>query len=138
MTERQQRAAERESLFALLTKLPAQLIALARAELDNAKKELAGKLKRLGLGLGLLIVALFFVFFSLACFVVAAIAGIAVALPVWLAALIVAVALLLITALCVWIGIKSIGKGVPIPEKTLDSIEQDFRAMSEASRKNDE
>ncbi|WGD37650.1 phage holin family protein [Lysinibacter sp. HNR] len=121
------------SLFTLITRLFAQVISLARAELDNAKKEIIRKLKKLGLGIALLIVSLFFVFFAIACFVAAAIAGIATALPVWLSALIVAVALLLITAGCVWWGIRSLQKGVPIPDETLDSIEEDFKSMSEAT-----
>ncbi len=127
------RDSDKESLFTLLTRLPAQLIALARAELDKAKNEIVGKLKKLGIGLALMVLAIFFVFFAIACLVTAAIAGIATALPVWLSALIVAFALLVITAVSVWLGIKSLQKGVPIPDETLDSIEADFRSMSEAT-----
>ncbi|MFC4224150.1 phage holin family protein [Lysinibacter cavernae] len=134
MSSPNEQPTEKDSLFTLLTRLPAQLIALGRAELDKAKNEIVGKLKKLGIGVALLIVAIFFVFFAIASFVAAAIAGIATALPVWLAALIVAFGLLLLTAGCVWLGINRIKNGVPVPDETLDSIEKDFRSMSEATQ----
>jgi membrane protein implicated in regulation of membrane protease activity len=75
--------------------------------------------------------ALFFVFFSLGSFVAAAIAGIAVALPLWAAALIVAVALLVLAGLVLLIGFNRISKGNPVPEETLGRIEHDLETLAE-------
>ena len=73
--------------FELLAKLPYQLVRLAKAEFENAKREITVKLKRGGIGLLAIIVALFFVFFAIGCLVTAAVAGIAVVWPVWLSAM---------------------------------------------------
>jgi O-antigen ligase len=119
------------SLFELLSQLPAQVGALVKAEYENAKREISSKLKKLGLGALLVLFALFFVFFSLGAFVAAAIAGIAVALPLWAAALIVAFSLLVLAGLVVFIGFNRISKGNPVPEETLGRIERDFETLAE-------
>ncbi len=124
-------SASKASLLTLLTALPAQLIALGRAELSQAKLEIVARLKRLGVGLALIVLALFLLFFALATLVAAAVAGIAVALPVWAAALIVAVALVCIAAGLIWLGVHRLQQGNPVPEETISSIEQDFRTISE-------
>lgn len=126
------------NLFELLTKLPAQLAALIRIEYVNAKREIASKLRKLGLGALFVFLALSIVFFALGTFVVAAIAGIAVALPVWLAALIVAFALLVIAGLVLWLGFNRIQHGNPVPEETLGRFEHDFESMAERVNRNDD
>jgi O-antigen ligase len=119
------------SLFELLSQLPAQVGALVKAEYENAKREISSKLKKLGLGALLVLFALFFVFFSLGAFVAAAIAGIAIALPLWAAALIVAFSLLVLAGLVLFIGFNRISKGNPVPEETLGRIERDFETLAE-------
>lgn len=126
------------NLFELLTRLPAQLSALIRLEYENAKREITSKLKKLGLGAVFVILALFIVFFALGSFVVAAIAGIAVALPVWLAALIVAFALLVVAGLVLWLGFNRIQNGNPVPEETLGRFEHDFESMAERVNRYDD
>jgi len=60
----------------------------------------------------------------------AAVLGIATALPAWLAALIVAGALLLITAILVLIGVNQLKRGVPpVPEETIASVKEDVNAI---------
>lgn len=126
------------NLFELLARLPAQLATLLRLEYENAKREITSKLKQLGLGAVFIILALFVVFFALGSFVVAAIAGIAVALPVWLAALIVAFALLIIAGLILWFGFNRIQNGNPVPEETLSRFEHDFESMAERVNRYDD
>lgn len=126
------------NLFELLTRLPAQLAALIRVEYENAKREIASKLKKLGLGAVFVTMSLFFVFFALGSFVVAAIAGIAVALPVWLSALIVAFGLLVIAGLVLWLGFNRIQRGNPVPEETLGRFERDFENIAERVNRNDD
>lgn len=122
---------DQAGLFELLGRLPAQVSALVKAEYENAKREVIAQLKKLGLGALLVVIALFFLFFALGAFVAAAIAGIAVALPVWAAALIVAFSLIIIAGLIVWIGVNRIQNGNPVPEETLGRIEQDFESLAE-------
>lgn len=125
------RRKDQPGTFELLARLPYQLLALAKAEYENAKREITAKLKRGGIGLLSIIVALFFLFFALGAFVTAAIAGIAVVWPVWLAALVVAAGLLLLAAAAIFAGIALIKRGVPVPEDTIDRVEGDLQTMSE-------
>jgi len=117
--------------FELLAKLPQQFIALAKAEFENAKAEIVAKAKRGGIGLLSIVVALFFLFFAIASLVIAAIAAIALVLPWWAAALIVAAALVILAAAAIVAGIALIKRGVPVPEETIDRVEQDFQALSD-------
>ena len=122
---------DQAGIFELLSRLPAHVSALVRVEYENAKREIGRQLKKLGWGALLVVVALFILFFSLGAFVTAAIAGIAVALPVWAAALIVAFALLLLAGGLVWWGVNRIQNGNPVPEETLGRIEHDFERVAE-------
>lgn len=117
--------------FELLARLPQQLVALVKAELQNAKREITAKAKRAGIGLLAIIVALFFLFFAIACFVAAAVAGIAVVWPVWLAALVVAVGLVLLAAAAILAGILLIKRGIPVPQETIERIEGDLDTLAE-------
>ncbi len=117
--------------FELLARLPQQLLALAKAEYQNAKREIAAKAKRAGIGLLAIVVALFFLFFAIACLVTAAVAGIAVVWPVWLSALVVAAGLLLLAAAAIFGGVALIKRGIPVPEETIDRVEEDLGALAE-------
>jgi len=117
--------------FELLARLPAQFIALAKAEFANAKREIAAKAKRAGIGLLSIVVALFFLFFALMAFVIAAIAGISVVWPVWLSALVVAGGLLLLAVAAILAGVGLIKRGVPVPEETIDRVEGDMNALAD-------
>ena len=125
------RRSDQAGTFELLAKLPHQIVTLAKIEFENAKQEVVKKAKKAGIGAVAIIVALFFVFFALEAFVVAAIAGIAVALPVWLAALIVAGGLLALAAAAILAGVLLMKRGTPIPGETLGRVEGDLQALSE-------
>lgn len=125
------RKSDEAGTIELLARLPYQFVRLAKAEYENAKREIAEKLKRGGIGLLAIVIALFFIFFAIACFVAAAVAGIAVVWPVWLAALVVAVGLLLLAAGAILGGVYLLKRGVPVPEDTIDRVEGDLQVMSE-------
>lgn len=128
MTE--ERPTRRRSLFGLIGDVPRLITDLARAEIDSLKREILGKLAAAGVGLGLLAAAAAFLFYMLGTLVAAAVLGIGQALPLWLAALIVAGGLLLIAAgLGLW-GVLALKHGVPpTPASTIDSIKQDVRVI---------
>lgn len=129
MTEERDRRARR-SLVSLLGELPTLIIALLKDEIENLKRELTARLAKLGIGVGLFVVAALLAFFALATLIAAAVLGLATVLPAWLAALIVAGALLLLAVILVLAGVSSIKKGMPIvPEDAITSIKKDINTV---------
>lgn len=125
-----ERELPKRSLFKLIGDLPGYLVELLRSELERLKQELIEKAKHLGVGVGLIAAGAFFAFFAFGVLVTAAILGIATALPAWLAALIVAFALLVITTILVLIGVNQLKRGVPpVPEETIASVKEDVNAI---------
>ncbi|WP_084102421.1 phage holin family protein [Demequina sp. NBRC 110051] len=95
-------------LNTLLGAIAGQWIATIKAESEVIKLELKVKGRQLGIGIGLIAAAAalgFFLFFVL---IVAAIAGLSVVWPVWLAALVVAGAMLLVILIFAGIGASKI------------------------------
>ena len=117
--------------FDLLTRLPQQIVTLAKLEYENAKREIASKAKKAGIGAVAILIALFFIFFMFEALVIAAIAALALVWPWWLAALVVAAGLLLLAAGAIFAGVQLIRRGNPVPEETLGRLGGDVAAMSE-------
>lgn len=131
MTDPEPEPRSKRSLFSLIGSLPTLISDLIKAELDRLKTEMATKLKALGIGLGLFAAAGMVGFFALAVLIAAAVLGIAVALPAWLAALIVAVVLLIVTGLLVFLGISRLKRGTPpAPVDTIASVKKDVRVIT--------
>jgi hypothetical protein len=123
-------AKTRQSLAELVTALPGLVTALIKDELALLKAELISRLTKLGVGAGLIFAALFLLFFVFAVLVAAAVLGIAVALPAWLAALIVAGGLFIIAVILILVGYSSIKKGIPpVPEESITSLKKDLNAV---------
>lgn len=121
---------QKRSLFALIGSLPGLVIELVKSELEHLKNEIVTKLKHAGIGIGFMLVACVFVFFATGVLVAAAILGLAVVLPGWLAALIVAVVLLLIAAGFVAVGVAQLKRGTPpAPTETIRSVKRDVRGI---------
>ncbi len=123
--------------FELLTRLPQQIVSLAKIELANAKREVLSAAKKIGIGAAGIVVALFFVFFMLEALVIAAIAALALVWPWWLAALVVAAGLLVLAALAILASIVLIKRGNPVPDETIDRVSGDIHAMGEVRVNND-
>ncbi len=122
--------APRRSLFSLIGSLPGLISELIKAEIEQAKAELSIKLKQLGVGAGFLAVAAAFGFFALGVLVAAAILGLAVVLPGWAAALIVAGLLLIIMAILGLVGVRKLKQGSPpTPTETMQSVRRDVDAI---------
>ena len=121
------------SLATLVTDLLDQAERLVRAEIALAKAEVTARLQQAGIGLGLLVVAGVLAFFMAATAIATAILGLATVLPAWLAALIVTVALLLLTALLGWLGVNRLKAGVPpAPTKAQASLKTDVETVKGA------
>lgn len=120
----------RRSLFSLVADIPRLFTDLVRSEIESLKREVTGKLAAAGVGLGLLGAAAAFALFALAVLVAAAVLGLAVVLPAWAAALIVAGVLLVIGAVLVLVGVGALKRSLPpTPDKTIESIKQDVRVI---------
>ena len=121
---------ERKSVFTLIGELPGLVTKLIRDEIEQLKREAITRLKSAGIGIGLFAGAAVFLYFAALGLLAAAILGIATALPPWLAALIVGVALLLIAVVLALIGLSRVRKGVPpVPKESVDSVKDDVRAF---------
>ena len=123
-------AEDDRSLFALLRDLPALLLELLRIEFEQAKREMARKLKNIGVGAALVAVALTLATFFAFTLVVAAIFGFAEIMPPWAAALTVAGILLVLIIVLLGVAVASFKKGSPpLPTDTFDSVVQDANAL---------
>ena len=121
--------AKKRSLINLIASLPGLLVELVKSELDQLKQELLRKLKHAGIGVGFLATAGVFAFFAVGVLTAAAILGLAVVVPGWLAALIVAALLLVFVAVFVLVGINQLKKGNPEPTETISSVRRDVRVI---------
>ena len=121
--------AKKRSLINLIASLPGLLVELVTSELDQLKQELLRKLKHAGIGVGFLATAGVFAFFAVGVLTAAAILGLAVVVPGWLAALIVAALLLVFVAVFVLMGINQLKKGNPEPTETISSVRRDVRVI---------
>jgi uncharacterized membrane protein YqjE len=110
----------------LLRQLSQETTTLVRQELDLAKAEMAQKGKRAGLGAGMLGAAGVAVLLGLWGLTAAAIAALDAAMPLWLAALIVALIWLAIAGVLALTGKTKVQQATPpVPEQTQQSVKED-------------
>jgi hypothetical protein len=132
------RSADREesrSLFSLLRELPATLLELVRIEFEELKREMGRKLKKLGLGALLISIAATLGLFLLGTLIAAAILGLALIMPAWLAALVVSGALLMLMIILLAVGVSTFKKGSPpLPTETFDALIEDAHALKGEGR----
>jgi hypothetical protein len=113
-----------------MTQLSSQTSRLVRDELRLAQKEFSTAAKHAGAGLlsGAGVVAVL----GLAAMITAAIAALALVLPVWAAALIVAVVLFVAAGIAALVGKKQVAQASPTPDQTVDNVKQDIDRVKEA------
>lgn len=120
----------------LVAKLSEQVTALVRGELELAKTELAEKGKRVGLGAGLAGGAGVLAAYAFGVLLIAAIAALSLVWPVWLAALVVGVLLLIVAGVLVLLGRSQLRKVTSaVPEHAAQSIKDDVTAVREAAHR---
>lgn len=118
------------SLVQLLAELPNRVTNLVHHEIELLKTELIAKLKALGIGAGLLLGAVIVLGFMVGVLLTAAILALALVLPGWLAALIVAVFLLIVAGVLALVGWRVLKRGIPpIPSQSLHSLQSDVRTI---------
>jgi hypothetical protein len=125
-------AGQEPSTSELVGQLSEQVSVLVRDELKLARLEMTGKGKQAGLGVGMLgaggLIALYAVACLLAC-VVIALSG---AVTAWLAALIVGVALLAVSAAAALLGKGRLQKATPpVPDQAVGSFKADVEEIKQ-------
>ena len=120
--------------IAELVKLASEQISrLVRDELRLAQAELAVKGKHAGIGLGLFGGAGIFVVYGVGVVLATVILALALVMPAWLAALLVAVALFLVAGIMALIGRGQVRRASPpVPETAVTSVRQDIETVTEA------
>lgn len=119
------------TLGELVATITTQLSNLVKGEVDLLKAQVAEKGQKFGIGAGLFAGAAFFGFFAFATLVATAVLALALVLPAWAAALIVAVVLLLIAGLLAFIGKKSIDAGNEVKPEIKDNLKTDVDVIKD-------
>ena len=133
MTSLNDEALER-TLGQLVADATTDISSIVRSEVALAKAEMSADAKKAGLGAGMFAVAGVFAFLSLILLLIAAAYGlVAAGLAPWLAFLIVAVLLLVIGAILVLVGKRSIDSLQGKPERAIKSTQETIAAVRPSS-----
>jgi uncharacterized membrane protein YqjE len=103
---------------------------IARLELELASLELKKKGAALGVGLGLAFAAVAVGLYGIGFLFATIAAGLAEAMPVWLALLIVTIGLLLVAAILALFAVRSLKRGTPpVPQQAIDEAKLTTQAL---------
>jgi hypothetical protein len=124
------------SIGELASRLSEQVSRLVHEELTLAQLEAKRKAKSMGLGIGMFGASGMLALLGAGAGVAAAILGIAVVLPAWLAAVIVAAGLFLIAGIFGLTGVAGVKHGSPpIPADAIQSAKADVAAVRQAVKR---
>ncbi|MEV6249446.1 phage holin family protein [Streptomyces sp. NPDC051742] len=125
-----------ESVGDLVSRASQQISELVREEMQLARAEMTRKGRRFGVGGGLFGGAGLVGFLASQALVGAMIAALALLLPVWGSALIIAALLAAVAAVMAAAGRKQIAKGgTPAPEQAINSVKADVAEIKEAAHR---
>ncbi|MFE9634007.1 phage holin family protein [Streptomyces sp. NPDC006463] len=125
-----------ESVSVLVSRASQQISELVREEMQLARAEMTQKGKRYGKGGGLFGAAGLMGILAAQALTATCIAALALILPVWASALIVAAALAVVASVMAMAGKKQIASaGTPVPERTIDSVKADLAEIKEKSQR---
>lgn len=119
------------SVGELFTRITTKLSSLLRSEIDLAKAQLQEKISHFGVAIGLFAAAGVLALYGLGWLFFAAYAGLAVALPSWLAALVLGVAIFLIVGILALVGKSQLTKGKQSEIRAGENIKIDVAAVKE-------
>ncbi|MFD5199932.1 phage holin family protein [Streptomyces sp. NPDC058375] len=125
-----------EPVGVLVSRASQQISELVREEMQLARTEMTQKGKRFGRGGGLFGAAGIIGILAAQALVATCIAALALALPLWAAALIVTVVLAAAAGGAALAGKKQIARaGTPAPEQTIDSVKADVAEVKERAHR---
>ncbi|MFD9472591.1 phage holin family protein [Streptomyces goshikiensis] len=125
-----------ESVGDLVSRASQQISELVREEMQLARAEMTQKGKRFGVGGGLFGGAGLVGFLAAQSLAAAAVAALALLLPVWASALTIAALLAAVAAVMAAAGKEQIAKaGTPTPEQAIDSVKADVAEIKEAAHR---
>ena len=120
----------------LVTRLTDQVSTLVRDELKLAQLELTQKGKKAGIGAGMFGGAGVVALYGVGALVTAAIAALALVLPVWASALIVAAVLFVVAGVLALTGKKEIQQATPpVPEEAVGGVKRDINTVKERAHR---
>lgn len=119
----------------LVHDLTEQTRELVRGEVALAKAELSDTVKHAGIGAGLFGGAGVIALYGVGALVAAAIAGLAVVLDVWLAALIVGAVLLAVAGVAALLGKKQVTQATPAVPATQRGVQRDVATLKEGTNR---
>jgi uncharacterized membrane protein YqjE len=124
------RPEKKRSLLQLLADIPTIVRELVAGEIELFKQEMIRKLRALGIGAGLMAVAAIILLGMLGVLLTAAVLALSFIMQGWLAALIVAAALLVIAVIVGLIGYRVLKKGIPpLPSETISGLKKDLNVI---------
>jgi uncharacterized membrane protein YqjE len=127
------RTGSEPSTAELVQRATEQVSRLVRDELALARAELTQKGKHAGIGIGLFGGGGVLALYGLGALVAAAVLLLALVMPGWLAALIVAVVLFVLAGILALVGKKQVSQAVPpVPEATVRSVRADVDTVTAA------
>jgi uncharacterized membrane protein YqjE len=116
------------SIGELVKDLATETSTLVRQEIELAKAEMTDRAQRAGEGAGMLAAAAAVALLMLGALTTAIIAALDLAMPTWLAALIVTVAYGAIAGVLAQTGRKKVREAAPpVPEETIESVKEDVQ-----------
>lgn len=119
----------------LVQRASEQISRLVRDEFALARAELTEKGRHAGLGAGLFGGGGVLAVYGVGALIATLTLALALAMPAWLAALIVAAALLLVAGVLAMIGRREVRRAVPpAPKATVESVRADVDALADAVR----
>jgi uncharacterized membrane protein YqjE len=123
-----------ESLGAAAKTVAEKASSIARLEVELASIELKQKGAALGVGFGLAAAAAAVAVYGIGFLFATIAAGLAEAMPLWLALLIVTIALLLAAAILGLLAVRSLQRGKPVPQQAIDEAKLTTQALKSDGR----
>jgi uncharacterized membrane protein YqjE len=119
----------------LVGDLGRELTTLIHQEMELARVELAEKGKRAGLGAGMFGAAAVLALFGIGCLTACVVAALAQVMSLWLAALLVAIAYLVVAGILALTGKREVEEATPpVPEQAVESTKEDVEWLKTQAR----
>ncbi len=122
---------EDRSLGELFSDLSQEISTLVRQESELAKAEISQKMAKVMKSLVVLGLGLAFAYAGFLALIGAAIVGLWYVMPLWLSALVIGLAVLLIGAIFAFAGIRRMKKHSLVPEQTISTLKEDKQWLKE-------